>query len=76
MYDDDNDEIYLTEDGLFECIDIHQHILDGWKLEQIAEAHGHDKETIQVLLAIFYHYMDQANVDLGVYVPDTVEGIV
>lgn len=61
---------HLTEKGLYQAIEMHQKILDGWTLEQVAAFYEQDVEVVRVLLAIFYYVADSNNVDLGIYVPD------
>lgn len=72
---EDDDQYHWTEKGLFMAIEIHQKVLDNWTLEQVASFYDIDVDMVRVILAAFYVSMDQSGVDLGVYVPDTIEGI-
>jgi hypothetical protein len=69
----EDETVRLTEKGLYAAMEIHQKTLDGWTLEDIAQAHGLDVDSVKVLLAIFYEVVENNGIDLGVYVPDTVE---
>lgn len=73
---EDDEQYYWTEKGLFMAIEIHQKVLDNWKLEQIASFYDMDVDMVRVILAAFYATMDDSGVDLGVYVPATIEGLV
>lgn len=74
--DDDDDVAYeWTEKGLFLAIEIHQKVLDNWTLEQVASFYDMDVMMVRIILVAFYHAMDQSDVDLGVYVPNTIEGL-
>lgn len=71
---EDDEEVYsFTEKGLFFAMEVHQKVLDGWTLEQIASFYEYDTELIRVLLACFYDAADKAGIPLGIYVPRTPE---
>lgn len=70
---EDDEEYEWTEKGLFMAIEIHQKVLDNWTLEQVASFYDMNVMMVRVILVAFYHAMDQSDVDLGVYVPDTIE---
>jgi hypothetical protein len=73
---DEDDEYYgLTEQGLYAAMEMHQKFLDGWTIEQVAVYYDKTVLAVQVMLAMFYHAAEACDVDLGVYVPDTVEGL-
>jgi hypothetical protein len=73
---EDDDETYVfTQKGLFFAMEVHHKLLDGWTLEQVAKFYELEPMLIQVLLVAFYDAAEKNGVDLGIYVPDTIEGL-
>ena len=71
------DETYsFTAKGWFFAMEVHQKTLDGWTLEQLASFYDYEVYVIRVLLAAFYDTCEKNNIDLGVYIPDTPEGLI
>lgn len=66
-----DDETYeFTEKGLFIAMEMHQKLLDGWTIEQVADFHDLTATAVQIVLAGYYQICEQNSVDLGIYVPD------
>jgi hypothetical protein len=73
---EDDDESYVfTQKGLFFAMEVHQKMLDGWTLDQVAKFYELEPLAIQVLLVAFYDAADKNGVDLGIYVPPNLEGL-
>lgn len=74
----DEDEAYaFTEEGLLLALAMHEKAVEGWTLQSIADYYDYPNvEYIRIILAMFYHAADSANIDLVVDVPPNLEGIV
>jgi len=73
--EDDDEEYFFTEKGLYFAMEVHQKLLDGWTLAQVANFYELEPLLIQIVLVAFYRTAEKNNVDLGIYVPDTIEGL-
>ena len=73
---EEDDDVYaFTEKGLYLAMQIHQDVLNGFTIEQVAAWNDYDPDEIRIILAMFYQAADMVGVDLGVHVPDTIEGL-
>ncbi len=74
---DENETMYsFTQEGLETALRMHELLtVNGWTYEQIATYFDYDdKLYIQIILAILYHFADQAGIVLD-EAPDNIESL-